>query len=97
MVGMETFHLIVILLAGLITSWWMIGVSDALLNGEGFNKFFAGEWMQLFKFLLILGFIGRIWWVSLDDTKNVVNFVFQQFNCEPIEFGGEEDEFSDNY
>ena len=95
MVGMETFHLIVILLAGLITSWWMIDVSDALLNGEGFNKFFSGEWMQLFKFLLILGFIGRIWWVSLEDTKNVVNYVFQQFNCEPIEFGGEEDEFNE--
>ena len=51
--------------------------------------------MQLFKFLLILGFIGRIWWVSLEDTKNVVNYVFQQFNCEPIEFGGEEDEFNE--
>ena len=35
---METFHLIVILLAGLITSWWMIGVSDALLNGK-FHQF----------------------------------------------------------
>lgn len=68
---METFHLIVILLAGLITSWWMIGVSDALLNGEGFNKFFSGEWMQLFKFLFNIGIY----------RKNLVGFSRRHKEC----------------
>lgn len=81
---MHFVHCIVAFLGVVLTSLWMVVVIDGLVHGKLANFILPSNYYKAVPILLLmLAFVIRMWYVTLQDVEYVINSIFGLSSCEP--------------